>query len=180
MSDAKDFQANKRPDAVVSDEPFLERWSRRKRELDEADITGEDAEAAAVVPAVETPPAEPVLTDADMPPIESLDSESDYSPFMSPGVSEHLRTRALRKLFHLPAFNITDGLNDYDEDFTGFTSLGDTVTHEMKRMLKRELEAADRAADEPTTAASDAAPKEASVDTDEQPRDENDDSEETV
>ena len=180
MSDAKDFQADERPDAVVSDEPFLERWSRRKRELDEADNTGEGAEAAAAVPAVETPPAEPVLTDADMPPIESLDSESDYSPFMSPGVSEHLRTRALRKLFHLPAFNITDGLNDYDEDFTGFTSLGDTVTHEMKRMLKRELEAADRAADESTTDASDAATEEASVDTDEQPRDENDDSEETV
>ena len=177
MTDAKDFQADERPDAVVSDEPFLERWSRRKRELDEADNTGEGAEA---VPAVETPPAEPVLTDADMPPIESLDSESDYSPFMSPGVSEHLRTRALRKLFHLPAFNITDGLNDYDEDFTGFAGLGDTVTHEMKRMLKRELEAADRAADDSTTGASDAAVTGAIEDTDEQPRDENDDSEETV
>jgi hypothetical protein len=137
VSDAKDTRADERPDAAVSDEPFLERWSRRKRELDEADITGQDA---AAVPVVETPPAEPVLTDADMPPVESLDSESDYSPFMSPGVSEHLRTRALRKLFHLPAFNITDGLNDYDEDFTEFAGLGDTVTHEMKRMLKRKLQ----------------------------------------
>jgi len=76
-----------------------------------------------------------------MPPIESLDSDSDYSVFMSPGVSEQLRTLALRKLFHLPAFNITDGLNDYDEDYTQFASLGGVVTHEMKRLLKRELEA---------------------------------------
>ena len=76
-----------------------------------------------------------------MPPLESLDSDSDYSVFMSPGVSEQLRTLALRKLFHLPAFNITDGLNDYDEDYTQFASLGGVVTHEMKRLLKRELEA---------------------------------------
>jgi hypothetical protein len=140
VSDAKDLRADERADSAVGDEPFLERWSRRKRALDETDDSGQDAAAVAAVPAVDTAPAEPVLTDADMPPIESLDGESDYSPFMSPGVSEHLRTRALRKLFHLPAFNITDGLNDYDEDFTGFAGLGDTVTHEMKRMLQRELQ----------------------------------------
>lgn len=180
MSEAKDLRADERADSAVGDEPFLERWSRRKRALDETDDSGQDTAAVAAVPAVDTAPAEPVLTDADMPPVESLDGESDYSPFMSPGVSEHLRTRALRKLFHLPAFNITDGLNDYDEDFTGFAGLGDTVTHEMKRMLKRELEAADRAADESTTDASDAALAGAIDDTDEQPRDENDDSEETV
>jgi hypothetical protein len=171
VSDAKDIRADERADSAVGDEPFLERWSRRKRALDETEVSGQDAAAVAAVPAVETPPAEPVLTDADMPPIESLDGESDYSPFMSPGVSEHLRTRALRKLFHLPAFNITDGLNDYDEDFTGFAGL---------RMLKRELEAADRAADDSTTGGSDAAVTGGIEDTDEQPRDENDDSEETV
>ena len=75
-----------------------------------------------------------------MPPIDSLDGDSDFSVFMSPGVSEELRTEALQKLFHQPEFNVTDGLNDYDEDYTSFAGLGTLVTREMKRMLKRELE----------------------------------------
>jgi hypothetical protein len=127
---------------------FLERWSQRKAAArkDETDIEASPAAVADALPAESDP--QPELTDADMPPIESLDKDSDYSVFMSPGVSEQLRTIALRKLFHLPAFNITDGLNDYDEDYTQFAGLGGVVTHEMKRMLKRELEAKAAAAEE--------------------------------
>jgi hypothetical protein len=127
-------------DEVTGDQ-FLERWSRRKvaARKDETGVEAAPAAVAAVLP-VETD-QQPQLTDADMPPLESLDKDSDYSVFMSPGVSEQLRTLALRKLFHLPAFNITDGLNDYDEDYTQFASLGGVVTHEMKRLLKRELQA---------------------------------------
>jgi len=105
----------------------------------------------------------PELTDADMPPLDSLDSDSDFSLFMSPGVSEQLRAQALRKLFHLPAFNVTDGLNDYDEDYTQFAGLGNVVTQEMKRMLKRELEAEVAPEAEPVAGA--AAPIESSSDT---------------
>ena len=180
VSDAKPDRTDQQPDAASTGEPFLERWSRRKRAQDQATNTDQESEAAVAVPAVETAPAEPVLTDADMPPVESLDGESDFSPFMSPGVSDQLRTRALRKLFHLPAFNITDGLNDYDEDFTQFAGLGDTVTHEMKRLLKRELEQADSDGDVSATEAGKPTPDETVVDTEEQPRDVDDDSEETV
>jgi len=137
------------PDRTVetgSDAGFLERWSQRKL----ADRNGEakpDTLAASTAGSVSAKQAAPdedrnapaQLTDADMPDIDSLDSESDFSVFMSPGVSEQLRTLALRKLFHLPAFNVTDGLNDYDQDFTSFAGLGDVVTREMQRMLKREL-----------------------------------------
>jgi hypothetical protein len=139
VGDADDSNAGESEDEV-----FLDRWSRRKL----ADRNGDAA--AAVMPAADTLSQEaeatvvadpgPELTDTDMPPIESLDKDSDFSVFMSPGVSEGLRTRALRKLFHLPAFNVTDGLNDYDEDYTRFAGLGDVVTQEMKRMLQRELE----------------------------------------
>lgn len=73
-----------------------------------------------------------VLTDADMPPIESLDSKSDVSMFLNKGVSETLRKAAFRRLFSLPAYNIRDGLNDYDEDYTYFEPLGDTITSDMK------------------------------------------------
>jgi len=50
------------------------------------------------------------LTDADMPPIESLDEDSDYAQFLSPQVGTGLRRRALRKLFRLPRFQGSDGL----------------------------------------------------------------------
>ena len=75
-----------------------------------------------------------------MPPVETLDADSDYTQFLSPGVSDDLRRQALRELYSQPDFNITDGLNDYDEDYTQFAGLGSLVTHEMKRMLERELE----------------------------------------
>lgn len=137
------------------DDAFLERWSRRKSAASHSDARTDDAPAVlADGPPDEAEPL-PDLTDDDMPPIESLDRDSDYSVFMSPGVSDHLRTRALRKLFHLPDFNITDGLNDYDEDYTQFAGLGGVVTHEMKRLLKRELdaEAARDEAEHPVTQA---------------------------
>ena len=131
-----------------TDEYFLDRWSRRKladhrgesldSTLPAAHAAGSTQQVTSTV--VNEDPAQQ-LTDADMPPLDSLDGDSDFSLFMSPGVSEQLRTLALRKLFHLPAFNVTDGLNDYDEDFTQFAGLGDVVTQEMKRMLKRGLEA---------------------------------------
>ncbi|MCB2261988.1 MAG: DUF3306 domain-containing protein [Candidatus Thiosymbion ectosymbiont of Robbea hypermnestra] len=93
----------------------------------------------------------PALTDADMPPIESLDEDSDYSPFLSPKVSQGLRRQALRRLFGLPRFQGSDGLNDYDEDYRRFTALGDVITHEMRRRSapepEPEPEGADPAAD---------------------------------
>ena len=60
-----------------------------------------------------------------MPPLDSLGPESDYSGFMSPGVSDELRRLALRKLFHSPLYNITDGLDDYDDDFRSFAVLSE-------------------------------------------------------
>jgi len=129
------------------DESFLPRWSSRK--LGERNVgvnTGAESESSALERAqedeAEAVAAQPLqeLTDADMPPVDTLDEHSDYTAFMSPRVSDRLRAQALRRLFHLPAYNITDGLNDYDEDYTRFTGLGNIVTHEMKRMLKRELE----------------------------------------
>lgn len=135
-----------------NEEKFIHRWSRRKQ-ADQQDemladplpdpqpvATATDQADLQTAPAVAAD-AQPALTDADMPPLDSLTGDSDFSVFMSPKVSDQLRVQALRKLFHLPAFNVTDGLNDYDEDYTQFTGLGNVVTQEMRRMLKRELEA---------------------------------------
>lgn len=97
-----------------------------------------DAEAGVTMPATEEVDAveKPVLTDADMPDIESLNEDSDFSGFMSAGVSDELRNLALRKLFKAPVFNIRDGLDEYDEDYTYFEKLGDIVTSDMKHQIE--------------------------------------------
>ena len=134
----------------------LRRWARRKREVarekkaeDEAQRRGESPDSsdaahgggASTVDAPEPAVAEEeVLTDADMPPLDSLDEDSDYSGFLSSGVSEELRRRALRKLFSSAVFNIPDGLDDYDDDFTTFAALGDIVTADMRHQAEMEAE----------------------------------------
>ena len=120
------------------DEGFLTRWSERKTlarqgvELPEPeesasapsgadDATGDQADAAAGEVAGTDAAAEPV----ELPPLDSLDEDSDYSPFLAAGVPPDLRRDALRKLFHSPKFNVRDGLDDYDLDFTNPEPLGD-------------------------------------------------------
>ena len=138
----------------------LRRWARRKREVareaaesaarrsdeprdasegagDAREATGDASESVVV--------EEKVLTDEDMPPLASLDENSDYSGFLSPGVSEALRRRALRKLFSSAVFNVPDGLDDYDDDFTSFAALGDIVTADMKHQAEMEAERAKQA-----------------------------------
>jgi Protein of unknown function (DUF3306) len=123
---------------------FLRRWSERK-----AQVRAHEKRPASGEPVVNEPASAPQAgesapspTDADMPPIDTLNEDSDYRGFLSPEVSEGLRRLALRKLFHLPKFNIRDGLDDYDEDFRTFEALGNIVTaHERHQLeLKRQEE----------------------------------------
>ena len=163
---------SRRPD-TDAEEGFLRRWSNRKRSVrEEAQPTPQDdridteepvplntivpedspgrmrttVEADRLRESREEPEeSPPVLTDADMPSLDTLDERSDYSGFLSPGVSDRLRKRALRKLFAAAVFNVRDGLDDYDEDFTWFEPLGDMVTSDMKHQAevaeRRRLEA---------------------------------------
>lgn len=132
------------------DETFLERFHRRKtaaRQVTEASQAPlADTTEAALVPSQAEPEPEqvPDLTDADMPPLETLTANSDYRGFLSPKVSESLRRAALRRLFHGSAFNVIDELDDYAEDFTTFEALGDIVTADMRHQI--EVEARKQAA----------------------------------
>ena len=144
---------------------FLGRWSRRKRnaevleqEVPESSVPaeatpGELTNAQMLTPtqdnelqesidsiAEESLPEAP-LTDADMPDIETLNADSDFSPFFSEGVSKELRNLALKKLFFSGKFSARDGLDDYDDDFTKFEPLGDTVTSDMKFHARRKEKA---------------------------------------
>ena len=126
-----------RADVTGPPESFIGRWSRRKHhsvgERESVAPTTEPEGAAIDAPA-EEPPS---LTDSDMPPVESLGDDDDYSGFLSAGVSDGLRRSALRRLFHSDKFNAIDGLDDYAEDFASFAPLGDIVTADMKHHLKR-------------------------------------------
>ncbi len=74
---------------------------------------------------------------SELPAIETLGEDSDYSMFMSSEIDESLQKLALRKLFKAPFYNIRDGLNDYDEDFSTFEELGDIITSDMKYHQER-------------------------------------------
>ena len=140
-----------------SDATFVSRWSRLKHESARLPETEADVDTtvlsstnmAATGQADATSPGkhqqnsgagEAVLTDKDMPDIETLTPESDYTDFLSPGVSEGLRKLALRKLFLSEVFNIRDGLDEYDGDYTHFEKLGDTVTADMRHQFELEAQ----------------------------------------
>ena len=117
---------------------FYARWSRRKMESKtDLDIVEESVSSEQNA---DEEPAVPALTDADMPALETLHDDSDYSGFLSPKVSDKLREIALRKLFHSKAFNIVDGLDDYDDDFNTALPLGDIVTADMRHQAEVKLE----------------------------------------
>lgn len=85
-------------------ENFLDRWSRLKQ-----DKAKDEAK-----PPVETKdePA-PVL-----PPVDQLNPESDFKPFMDPRVDGGTRREALKKLFGDAHFNTIDPFEPYSVDLT--------------------------------------------------------------
>lgn len=129
--------------ASEGEDPFLARWSRRKHAASRAQPASED-NAAVDSPTEQTEDdaasgavEEASATEADLPPPESLPPDSDFSAYLTGRVSSGLRRAAMRRLFSLPEFNIRDGLDDYDEDYTQFKSLGETVTAHMRYHTER-------------------------------------------
>jgi Protein of unknown function (DUF3306) len=124
------------------DEAFYRRWSRRKHQARAQEV------AAVEQTQKQQPVAEPelvqaparILTDADMPPLESLNENSDFSMFASPGVSEELRRQAMRKLFLLPSINQRCPLDGEWYDCHGYQPLGDIITYDMREEWAREAE----------------------------------------
>ena len=53
-----------------------------------------------------------------LPALDTLTIDSDYTPFMQPGVDDAVKRGALRKLFRDPRFNVMDGLDVYIDDYS--------------------------------------------------------------
>jgi uncharacterized protein DUF3306 len=95
----------------------LSRWSRRKLAAAAEAPAPAPASAPAVVrasaPGVSGPPAA-----VELPPVESLTFDSDFTAFLRPGVDDKVKRAALKQLFRDPRFNIMDGLDTYIDDYT--------------------------------------------------------------
>jgi hypothetical protein len=95
-------------------EDFLKRWSRLKKE------------APAEKPA-ETPRP-------NLPPVEQLTPESDFSAFMHPKVEDALRRVALKKMFSGdPHFNLPDPFEPNSRDW----NIADPIPDEMMKTLNQ-------------------------------------------
>ena len=92
---------------VNEDEPFLSRWSRRKRAGDAAPVAAPAAKSAEpVAPAAPEPEIDP----ATLPKIEEMTASSDFSVFLKKGVPELLKRQALRH-----AWTIDPEIRDFVE-----------------------------------------------------------------
>jgi hypothetical protein len=107
----------------MSDEEFLARWSRRKREARAGDPASEPAEP--VEARDPTPPSgsaeEPPAPDVDLsslPPIESIDGATDITAFLRRGIPQELSRAALRRAWAAdPAIRDFVGLAENAWDF---------------------------------------------------------------
>lgn len=119
---------------------FLKRWARRK--------------ATARAASRQTPPPPKPSSHSgapELPAVEGLDSQSDFTPFLHPQVAPDLRRRALDRLWRLdPLFSRVDGLDDYAGDFT--RPAGAAAVATAYRIGRGLAEAADK--DEPEGAPS--------------------------
>jgi hypothetical protein len=101
---------------------FLRRWSRLKKE------------SAVVSPlAPVSPPAKNEIVEQpiELPPLDSLTFESDFTNFMHAKVEESVKRAALKKLFADPRFNVMDGLDTYIDDY----SIENPIPDEMMARL---------------------------------------------
>jgi hypothetical protein len=134
----------------MSEEDFLTRWSRRKREADLArseqpETKTEDAAKAEPESGVDAKadagkPAE--FDPATLPPLESINALSDITAFLRAGVPAELTRAALRRVWTVdPSIRDFVGLAENAWDFTdpnampGFGPLEDT--EEVRRMIAK-------------------------------------------
>ena len=122
-------------DTPADDSGFLLRWSRRKVQVrqgvapaepvvappvaavvqpDAQPVEPPQAQAAPLAAAEPAPAAPPPPTLAD---VALLNSDSDYTRFVAPGVDAGVKNAALKQLFTDPHFNVMDGLDTYIDDY---------------------------------------------------------------
>src|SRR6476660_4248680 len=147
----------------MSDEEFLARWSRRKREASAGNPASEPAEPMEARDP--TPPSgsaeDPPTPDVDLsslPPIESIDGATDITAFLRRGIPQEFSRAALRRAWTAdPAIRDFVGLAENAWDFNdpnampGFGPL-DCSEEQLSALIDRIVGSVRSAADRVTTA----------------------------
>jgi len=140
----------KTPTGEKADEPFLSRWTRVKhsqRQETPVLVAGvADQSTDVALPntsgdglpqhkTAEEAGTEPSLPGApaavELPSLDSLTPQSDFSPFMAKDVDRQLRNQAMKKLFTDPHYNVMDRLDTYIDDYSVHTPLPLEVIRQM-------------------------------------------------
>ena len=134
-------------DGDRGDDGFLARWSRRKRaerlprraepgrggaapvELARAtppeQVLPTAADAQASLPATREQEPEEEKARRDLPPVDTLDKDSDYTRFLKKNVPEALKRQALKRLWTSdPQFHVIDPFTEYGGDYTVVVPMG--------------------------------------------------------
>ncbi len=126
--------------AKAAGEGRLSRWSRLKTQVkDEQDVSAPTEPPTLSEPGTQVPepagdgPEEESFVLEDLPDIETLDKDSDFTPFLNINVPDEIRRLALRKLWASdPVLANLDGLNDYDEDYSALGMIAEKVSSLFK------------------------------------------------
>ena len=139
---------------MSDEEGFLARWSRRKRSAAlkaraqeeggrDATSTTPERPVAAALPETEPPPFDP----AALPPIESIEAETDVRAFLAAGVPAELKRAALRKAWSAdPAISGFVGLSENSWDFNApgdVPGFGAVTADDVRQLLEQLLESPD-------------------------------------
>ncbi|SEF97445.1 DUF3306 domain-containing protein [Vibrio hangzhouensis] len=127
---------------------FLSRWSQRKLE-EQSEQQAKPEEEAVLVDeeSVDLPFADEqssahgnISDNQDQKPetdIDSEDGELSISQLLAnTEVDKAVKKAALRKLFMQPEFNVVDGLNDYDHDYSAVKPLATDVAETLRGWVK--------------------------------------------
>src|SRR5688572_23193869 len=144
---------------TMTEEDFLKRWARRKREVAEAEKSAPpEAEAREQAPSPEQAASgeaarksEAEFDPASLPPIESITAVSDVTAFLRAGVPVELTRAALRRVWTAdPAIRDFVGLAENAWDFTDPTAMPGfgplESTEEVRRMIAQVIDQIGQAA----------------------------------
>ena len=140
---------------------FFSRWSQRKLDestdkareteqpLEETSVTSSESASQTRTSVEELAPNEPTSIEPTNALEESADTKESASEtteelsmaqLLVSEASESVKKAALRKLFLSEEFNVRDGLDDYDDDYSNLKSLSEGVAESLRDWVKEKVE----------------------------------------
>lgn len=126
----------------VEDAPLSEA-SDQQSELREPSSHDEPAEQRQRLESEDAPHSAPPpegSLDHTLPDPDTLGPGSDFKAYLVPGVSSALKNRALRRLWATGNYNVRDGLDDYDLDYSQMRKMTAETSESVRQWGKKLLD----------------------------------------